>query len=312
MNDQPKSPPQGVSRLFRSPDGRLRSGWRLAGQLLFLLVLLIPALTVAGLLLVLLPGVSLEALTGEALGETVLLVSAPAQFVAMVGSVFLARRLLDRRSILSLGLSWRRTAGRDLLAGVLLTLPMIGSIFLVEWAAGWLQIESFAWQSRPLSAWLPSLLALLVVFILVGFGEEITFRGYWLQNLEEGVKLPWAVAISSLAFSLAHLQNPGISVPAVLGLVAAGLLFAFAYLRSGSLWLPIGVHIGWNFFEGPVFGFPVSGLEAVRLIEQTAQGPSLWTGGEFGPEAGLLLLPALALGAALIALYTRARPRHGI
>ena len=80
-----------------------------------------------------------------------------------------------------------------------------------------------------------------------------------------------------------------------------------AYLRTGQLWLSIGLHIGWNFFEGVVFGFPVSGLDIYRLIRHQIQGPEIWTGGAFGPEAGLIVLPALVIGAVLIYLYTRNR-----
>ena len=69
----------------------------------------------------------------------------------------------------------------------------------------------------------------------------------------------------------------------------------------------MGLHLGWNFFEGTIFGFPVSGLETFRLLHHTITGPSLITGGEFGPEAGLIVLPAMVLGAGLIYLYTRGR-----
>jgi len=81
----------------------------------------------------------------------------------------------------------------------------------------------------------------------------------------------------------------------------------YAYLRTKQLWLSIGIHIGWNFFEGVVFGFPVSGLNVYHLIRITVSGPALWTGGEFGPEAGLIVVPAIIIGIGLIYLYTRSR-----
>jgi uncharacterized protein len=80
---------------------------------------------------------------------------------------------------------------------------------------------------------------------------------------------------------------------------------AFGYTRTRRLWLPIGLHIGWNFFEGPVFGFAVSGMGSFTLIRQAAAGRQVFTGGAFGPEAGLIVLPGLALGVLLIYWYTQ-------
>jgi membrane protease YdiL (CAAX protease family) len=103
-------------------------------------------------------------------------------------------------------------------------------------------------------------------------------------------------------FSLFHLANPGMSWISTLGLFLAGLFLAYGYVATRSLWLPIGLHIGWNFFEGPFFGFKVSGLSGPVLIEHTVLGPDLVTGGIFGPEAGLVLVPALLVGTLLIYL----------
>jgi hypothetical protein len=91
------------------------------------------------------------------------------------------------------------------------------------------------------------------------------------------------------------------------GLVLAGLHLACGYLRRLAA-LPIGLHIGWNFFEGTVFGFQVSGLSGMpTLIRQIIDGPELLTGGAFGPEAGLVILPAFVLGVLLVYGYTRQR-----
>jgi len=147
----------------------------------------------------------------------------------------------------------------------------------------------------------------IIVFLLTGWGEELLFRGYWLQNLAEGLNWFWAVIISSIVFALAHSFNPDVTWEAILGLVVAGVFFAFGYIRTSLLWLPIGIHFGWNFFEGTVFGFQVSGLNSFSLIQQTVSGPPMITGGAFGPEAGLIVLPALGLGAVLIYSYTRTR-----
>ena len=92
------------------------------------------------------------------------------------------------------------------------------------------------------------------------------------------------------------------------GLVTtAAIYLAFGYIRTKQLWLSIGLHIGWNFFEGVGFGFPVSGLDIYPLLRINVTGPELWTGGAFGPEAGLIVLPSLLVGGLLIYLYTQKR-----
>jgi membrane protease YdiL (CAAX protease family) len=115
------------------------------------------------------------------------------------------------------------------------------------------------------------------------------------------------VLLSSAVFALAHWFNPNLDWSGLLGLFLAGLFLAYGYLRTRQLWLPIGLHLGWNFFEGTLFGFPVSGQYQYQLIRQTGTGPDLITGGAFGPEAGLILIPVLILGAAGIYWYTRTR-----
>lgn len=291
------------ARVFLSPDERrLRAGWRPLIQLLLMA------------LLVVVGAVAVTLVFAAFAGRPPLAANASTAFVALTelsrvlaitASVYLARRFLDRRSFRGLGLAWNRRARRDLLFGVVLGGALMGLIYLAEWALGWLRFEAFAWQARPLpEALRPAVLA-LVAFVFVGWQEELLSRGYWPRNLADGLSLAWGVLLSSSMFAVAHLGNPNVSWIAVVGLAAAGLLFAYGYLRTRLLWLPIGLHIGWNFFEGPVFGFPVSGLETSGLIQHTARGPEVWTGGPFGPEAGLVVFPTLALGAALIYVYTR-------
>jgi hypothetical protein len=222
-------------------------------------------------------------------------------------SVYLARTRLDRRPFSSLGLRLSPQATRDFLFGFGLPALLMGLIFLFEWAAGWLHVEAFAWQTQTPIVILQGVFIAIIVFLLNGWGEELLFRGYWLQNLAEGLNWFWAVIISSIVFALAHSFNPDVTWEAILGLVVAGVFFAFGYMRTSLLWLPIGIHFGWNFFEGTVFGFQVSGLNSFSLIQQTVSGPPMITGGAFGPEAGLIVLPALGLGAVLIYSYTRTR-----
>ena len=212
---------------------------------------------------------------------------------------------MDKRSFVSLGLQINKQAFADILIGIAITFVMMGLIYFAEVAAGWLTFESFAWQNESAANVMTGVLTFFAVFIFVGWNEELLSRGYHLQTLASGTNMFWGVVISSSVFGLAHLGNPNATWVSAAGIFFAGLFLAYGYLRTGQLWLSIGLHIGWNFFEGVVFGFPVSGLDIYRLIRHQIQGPEIWTGGAFGPEAGLIVLPALAIGSVLIYLYTR-------
>jgi membrane protease YdiL (CAAX protease family) len=195
----------------------------------------------------------------------------------------------------------------DLIIGFLIPAAQLGLVLLLELALGWTRWEGWAWKIDSATAIAVGLGMSLLVFILVGYQEELLSRGYQLQNLVDGSGLKWALFLSSAIFALLHLGNPGSGLPSTVGLLAAGYFLAFGWLRTRQLWLSIGLHIGWNFFEGTVFGFPVSGLDPFALARHSPTGPSWATGGSFGPEAGLIMLPAYALGVLLVIVYTRRR-----
>jgi hypothetical protein len=222
-------------------------------------------------------------------------------------ATWIARRALDRRSFLSLGLRLDRHTLPDLVVGFLIAGPTMGLIFLFEWLMGWVRVDGWAWQGGAWLSTLVGLLSALVLWTSVAIQEEVLSRGYHLQNLADGLNLPWGLFLSSAIFGGLHLANPNATWLAALGVLAAGYFLAFGWLRTRQLWLSIGLHIGWNFFEGTVFGFPVSGMGGFNLLHQTAAGPALVTGGAFGPEAGLVVLLALGFGAVLLWAYTRRR-----
>lgn len=290
---QPRQERSILAEIFLSPDEpRLRAGWRLLIQTLLMLVFG----AVLGAIAFMLGILDLNSIWGQLLN-----------FMIITGSVYVARRWLDKRSFESLGLKLDRHTLLDLLAGLGITFVQMGFIYLLMLGLGWLTFEGFAWEVDPLSVVIPSVLSVFVAFVFVGWNEELLSRGYHLQTIASGLNLFWGVIISSAVFGLLHLGNPNATWVSAAGIFFAGVYLAYGYIRTKQLWLPIGLHIGWNFFEGVVFGFPVSGLDFYRLTRITVQGPELWTGGAFGPEAGLIVLPSLLLGGLLIYLYTRKR-----
>lgn len=239
------------------------------------------------------------------------------QLLAVVLGVFLAVRLLDRRPLAALGFHLGRGWWLDLAFGLALGALLMTGIFLVEWAAGWVTISGTLMTDANSPPFALAFLGALVLFTCVGFYEELFARGYLLRNLAEGlsfrplrtrggVVLAWL--LSSIAFGLAHLGNPHASLTSTANLILAGLFLGLGYVLSGELAIPIGLHITWNLFQGNVFGFPVSGLAlGPRLIATAQHGPELWTGGPFGPEAGLIGVAAMGLGSLLILAWVRRR-----
>ncbi len=293
----------GIERLIYSPEERrLRAGWRLAVHSILTFLLSLPFTVLLALVIVMLRVLGQEQLL-QGFTPALAIIAVP----AVVLSTWIARRFIDRRSFQSLGFQVDRRTLLDLGVGFAIPGLLFGLIFVFDSSMGWLRLEAWRWQSDGVLATLAFLGLGLFVFIAVGFYEELLYRGYYLVNLQEGLNLGWAVALTSAAFAAGHLLNPSASLTSTGGLLAAGLYLAYARIRSGSLWLPIGLHIGWNFFEGTIFGYPVSGLNAQGLLLQRVEGPEWLTGGAFGPEAGGILLPVLAIGAGLVFLYTQGR-----
>ncbi len=207
---------------------------------------------------------------------------------------------LERKPLKHLGLEWTSTLGRDLFAGLALATVLFISVVGVGAA------QNLYFVRNAASAVDAMVITVVGFFLLLPMAavEEITMRGYVLQVGARSWGTAGGVAASTAAFTALHATNPGFREHplAILGLALAGLYLASAYLITKNLWLPIFLHAGWNLLEGPVFGLPVSGIRPpATIMETTVSGPSLWTGGSFGPEAGLLL--ALLMLVNLAALW---------
>lgn len=153
------------------------------------------------------------------------------------------------------------------------------------------------------NCWTDLLISFAYCF-MVACGEEVIFRGILFRMIDERFNTAAALLVSGLLFGLMHLLNPGATLwGAVAIAVEAGFLLGAAYKCSDGLWLPIGIHWAWNFTEGNIFGFNVSGTpESVRLFVPEISGPDLLTGGRFGPEASIV---AVLLGIALTIVFLK-------
>ncbi|GAB3405989.1 CPBP family intramembrane metalloprotease [Massilia agilis] len=202
-----------------------------------------------------------------------------------------------------LGLRWGPTAGRDLLAGMAITGLAMGGVFVAELGLG-------AITTAPATAG-SSLLVLAPVKLAFTLKEEIMMRSLLLTGLLMVLRgrAALAVGLSALAFGCIHLTNPGASLLSVLGNTLGGVIYGGAFVLARNLWLPIGLHFAWNFVQGPLLGFPVSGMDAGGLQQVHDLGPAWLTGGSYGPEAGLVGIVARFVVMALLLLWVGARAR---
>ncbi len=300
------------SFLWDARQSRLRAGWRLVIQF---------ALMIALLAVLAFPGKRLfSALPRNPVDARFSILFPVTLLLSHLLSVWVAGRFLDRRRFADFGFRFSPSWWTDLAFGLALGTVLITGIFLIEVGAGWATITEMLASSADGSAFLGSIFLILLTFLCGSISEETWTRGYVLKNLAEGLNLRrlgprGAVVLAALAtsviFGLGHITNPGASVVSTLALVLAGVLYATAYVLTGELAIPIGFHLAWNFSQGAVFGFPVSGysLDASFVVTQV-DGPGLWTGGTFGPEAGLLGILARVAGILLIIAWVRLRHRE--
>jgi membrane protease YdiL (CAAX protease family) len=289
---------------WNSGEKRLRSLWRI----LFQSILLLFFAVIFSIPILIIDYFSKSGFHAE--DSIVNLISSFGMAAGTILSLWICSRWVDWRPFSSYGFHLSRRWIADLAFGLFLGAFLMGFIFGVEYFAGWVTVTGFITRVDSNSPFLSGLFQTILLFLMVGFYEESFFRGYQLRNMAEGLKLgaisPTATLIiawilSSSIFGFLHLGNPNASMISTINLVLAGLFLGLGFVLTGDLAISIGLHITWNFFQGNVFGFPVSGTTPiVSFIGIHQKGSELITGGAFGPEAGLVGLAAILLGSILI------------
>ncbi|MBA4166606.1 MAG: CPBP family intramembrane metalloprotease [Chitinophagaceae bacterium] len=266
----------------------IKQGWIRA--LLLFAVFLVVAISVGlifGLYAAVKPG-------STGIGMNAMLTIATSSALSIV-IVFLFRTYIDRRSFTSIGLSFAHFYPGGLI-GFLSGLFLVCMGGLIIYLMGGLQWTDILFTNDIFSS--------MSIMLLVAFSEELVFRGYILRNLMKSFN-PWlSLAISAFLFALVHIMNPGIPVVGVINIVLGGLVLGITFMNTRNLWMPVLFHFSWNFFQGPVLGFPVSGLAFRTILSTTLSGNDLITGGSFGFE-GSVICTVLLLVAFLIFLFPK-------
>ena len=193
--------------------------------------------------------------------------------------------------------------------GIGLGILLISIAAIAIWLCGGVEFQSVHMDA---DTWV-SVLAGAGLFALVAISEEVFNRGYLQGLLERQYGVTIGVIVSSIIFALLHGANPGIwSTPlTMINIFLIGVFFALTRVMTGGLWLPIGFHLAWNFFQGNVYGFAVSGTDTKPLVSILVRGDSLISGGSFGAEGSILttILMVLVCG---ICMKLYAQREHNI
>jgi len=241
-------------------------------------------------------------------GVVTLLLGVATGVLALLAYRWVVRRTEHREPVEVGPAGAGRSLGRGLLLGVGMSAVVVGGIALL----GGYRVDG--WGSVPGAA------GLLGLAVAAGVTEELVFRGVLFRIVEQRTGTWIALAFTAVLFGAMHLLNPNATLwGAVAIAVEAGAMLAAAYAATRTLWLPIGLHIGWNVALGAVFGAEVSGAgTSTGLLDGVTSGAVLLSGGEFGPEASLLaVLAGLTMTVVLLRLAHRrgrlvARPRRQV
>lgn len=283
----------------------IRQGWIRA--IVFFVVYLLVISGVSGLLQQVFPNKEAVSKSADPVGAKlgVFLVAYFLITIFTLVIIWLFRKFVDKQSFYSLGFAWKHNTNYAA-TGALAAVAMLGIGTLILMATGHLSFT--AWNGH-----IGYLLGNLLLMLLVGIMEETIFRGYLLNNLMQSMNKWMALGINAVVFVLIHLGNNGSSVLPMIEILIAGIMLGINYIFTRNLWFGIALHFAWNFLQGPILGYQVSGNVFPSLLQQEVNGPAWLTGGAFGFEGSVL---AMILNVGLILLlaflYSRSQPNEKV
>jgi membrane protease YdiL (CAAX protease family)/8-oxo-dGTP pyrophosphatase MutT (NUDIX family) len=289
---------------YLAPGGRLHPVWRIAAYSILLLtvefaseILLGFAYALSSLITGTLSEEGISSLVSGEIPSGLMFGLGLLRLAGTLGLSLVLGRWLDREPAETLALGTRHWARDSLLGAGLGAATMLGTGATML-ACGWAVVSS---GSADISSFAIEAVALL----LLATAEEVAFRGYLQRVLVSWRGPVLGTVVTSILFALYHTLNPNLGPVGLLNIFVAGVVFAIATERSGTLWLATGYHFFWNLTQGPIMGMPVSGTTWRGLLSLETDGAELWTGGPFGPEGGLVVTIVLLLSIPLLWRATR-------
>ena len=265
-------------KVFKNEEGEVRSGWKILILFLVEYILLFIMANIIGSLVVI----------SRSIRENIYIILMFSQEIVLILTPILSWKVLFKKDLSLIGLkALNKKEVKNLILGSVMGIAAITLAFiLIIISKSGVLVNSLLEPRFSLS-----LVVYFILFIFVGFAEELLSRGYIIGAMEvsSNNKL-FAVMVSAVIFSLMHYGNNGFSLIPFLNIFLVGILFGFMYVKTKSIWLSTGFHITWNFFQGCIYGMPVSGITTPKLYEMTFVGNSILNGGTFGPEGGLMVI----------------------
>jgi uncharacterized protein len=286
------------SRIFLGPNG-LRAGWRL-----LIFTLLLVGFSAAPFVLPAFRRMAKSMQSGGPFTPSLAIWSE----IVNVAAAFLAAwimSLIEKRSFADYGLPWNQAFGKKFQLGLPIGFLMLTALLIAIAALHGFSIGGYA-IGAP--AALQSGVLYGIAFLMTGFFEEFTFRGYMQSTLASGVGFWPAALILAVLFGAMHLNNSGEAIFGALMAGTFGLVMAFSVWRTGNIWFAIGTHAAWDWGETYFYGTPDSGILAQgHLLNSYFHGAKWLTGGSVGPEGSWFVFPVLLLWALIIHLKFPAR-----
>jgi uncharacterized protein len=227
--------------------------------------------------------------------STYMLLSNIINFVVTLGCIWVYWKVVIRKPFAQIGFE-DPTALKNFFLGAMAGIVAISLGFGILKANGNLQVLDIQFDEKDFFNY-------FLIFILVSVGEELMTRGLMLHSLMLGMNKYLALLLVAFIFGALHLLNDHVSMLSFLNVSLAGLFLGISYVHNWSLYFPIGLHLTWNFFQGAVYGFEVSGHTIHGLVQQGLSGHHWLTGGSFGFEGSLLSVPIMLLGVWIIHVY---------
>ena len=273
--------------IFKNKYGEFRSGWAIVLSLVIMYVSQIAAALVQMVIMIVMYGMDEYPYWTVSVGvsSTMTIIV----YLFEIAAAMLLFYLIYKRPIRQMGfgkINWMKQLllgglyGLALMAIIVLILVLTGNAYITDVDFGRIITLEFIMG--------------FLVYVCVGFYEEILCRGFMMTALKS-TRNKWVIILlPSVIFGLLHMLNPNVTVFSIVNIVLVGIIFSYLMIKTGRIWASIGFHITWNFFQGNVFGIPVSGTEDFSLMETVFTGNTWITGGAFGAEGGAVCTLVLA------------------